>query len=62
LELTKNREQLTTLKADLSNVPISKLDTDERSELRFAGEYYGPGGREVNVAYKMTLKFERAED
>ncbi|WP_301517119.1 hypothetical protein [Enterococcus sp.] len=61
-ELTKNREQLTTLKTDLSNVPISKLDTDERSELRFAGEYYGPGGREVNVAYKMTLKFERAED
>lgn len=62
LQLTKNHEYLTTLNADLANVPISKLDTDESSDLRFAGEYYGPAEREINVDYKLTLNFKKAEE
>lgn len=62
LQLTKNRELLTNLKTDLTNIPISKLGTDEHNDLRFAGEYFGTGGKEINVKYMMTLNFEKAED
>lgn len=59
LNLLSNGEKLTLLTSDVKNIEIGNLDTDEQSNLRFSGQYFGFSGIREEVNYTMTLSFNR---
>ena len=60
LQLNKNNQVVTTLKTDISNLPMGEVPVDDESSIRLTGEYFGPAGKAIDVNYKMTLDFKKA--